>query len=119
MRCCLYDLFFTETKEIIQPHHDILCDNCKKTIIGFRYKCVTCADYDLCPKCEMQETHTHHYMIRIPKPLKFVSSSYIHYFILYGLYFVDGSLFIVLTIYQVSQILIHCLSVPQSPKRQH
>ncbi|CAG9796094.1 unnamed protein product [Diatraea saccharalis] len=52
-------------------HHDIMCNSCNNIILGFRYKCVTCIDYDLCPKCEMLETHPQHYMIRIPKPLKF------------------------------------------------
>ncbi|KAL0810032.1 hypothetical protein ABMA28_010853 [Loxostege sticticalis] len=52
-------------------HNDIVCNSCNKPIRGFRYKCVSCDDYDLCPKCESLETHSHHYMLRIPRPLKF------------------------------------------------
>ncbi|KAM3957299.1 uncharacterized protein ACR2FA_008724 [Aphomia sociella] len=54
-----------------EVHQDIICNSCYSPILGFRYKCVTCIDYDLCPKCEMIETHPEHYMLRIPKPLKF------------------------------------------------
>ncbi|XP_028163058.1 next to BRCA1 gene 1 protein-like isoform X1 [Ostrinia furnacalis] len=53
-------------------HDDIVCNSCHKPIRGFRYKCVSCDDYDLCPKCESMETHSNHYMLRIPKPLKFM-----------------------------------------------
>ncbi|KAJ0171136.1 hypothetical protein K1T71_013335 [Dendrolimus kikuchii] len=52
-------------------HENIICDNCNTIIQGFRYKCVTCLDYDLCSTCEMLETHSEHYMMRMPKPLKF------------------------------------------------
>lgn len=52
-------------------HEDILCNNCKSTITGFRYKCATCLDYDLCANCEMLETHSEHFVIRIATPLKF------------------------------------------------
>ncbi|CAG9570204.1 unnamed protein product [Danaus chrysippus] len=52
-------------------HEGIVCDSCNDQIIGFRYKCVSCENYDLCPKCEALETHPHHYMLRIPRPIKF------------------------------------------------
>ncbi|KPJ19557.1 hypothetical protein RR48_05943 [Papilio machaon] len=52
-------------------HIDIICDNCSKPITGFRYKCVNCDDFDLCQKCEMLEAHSHHFMLRMPQPLKF------------------------------------------------
>ncbi|XP_068624702.1 uncharacterized protein [Battus philenor] len=58
-----------EPQQIV--HSDIICDNCSNPIVGFRYKCVSCIDFDLCQKCEMQEAHSNHYMLRIPKPLKF------------------------------------------------
>ncbi|GBP28607.1 Protein ref(2)P [Eumeta japonica] len=54
-----------------EAHGCVVCDSCYNRIEGYRYKCVTCPDYDLCMKCEMRETHSKHYMLRIPKPLKF------------------------------------------------
>ncbi|CAH0599145.1 unnamed protein product [Chrysodeixis includens] len=54
------------------PAHDhIICDSCHKPIFGFRYKCVTCEDYDLCAKCEMLEAHPQHFFLRVPKPSNF------------------------------------------------
>ncbi|CAH1643941.1 unnamed protein product [Spodoptera littoralis] len=52
-------------------HDNIVCNSCNKSILGFRYKCITCPDYDLCSKCEMLEAHDQHYLLRIPKPVNF------------------------------------------------
>ena len=32
--------------------HAATCDSCQKTIVGVRYKCANCPDYDLCGACE-------------------------------------------------------------------
>lgn len=42
----------SDPREKGEPHVGVTCDNCDKDIHGFRYKCVTCPDYDLCGKCE-------------------------------------------------------------------
>ncbi|KAH8280691.1 hypothetical protein KR018_009192, partial [Drosophila ironensis] len=44
------------------PHWDVNCDGCGSTsLIHYRYKCLRCADYDLCKVCHLRgvETGTH------------------------------------------------------------
>merc|ERR1719317_1494276 len=49
-----------------QIHPGIVCDGCEKTpIVGPRYKCVVCDDFDLCGSCEAAGRHPGHNMIRI------------------------------------------------------
>ncbi|CAH1388432.1 unnamed protein product [Nezara viridula] len=50
-------------------HPDVICDGCEHPLQGFRYKCLVCYDYDLCPDCERSQMHPDHPMIRIPLPL--------------------------------------------------
>ncbi|KAK2753813.1 hypothetical protein FQN55_000177 [Onygenales sp. PD_40] len=41
-------------------HDGICCDNCgMDPILGHRYKCINCEDYDLCHSCEELEVHDH------------------------------------------------------------
>ena len=41
-------------------HTGVSCDNCsKKPIVGIRYKCLTCADYDLCQTCKRNANRVH------------------------------------------------------------
>ena len=50
-------------------HEHIICDGCNKTpIMGYRYKCMVCPDYDLCESCEAQGIHKEHAFIKIRDP---------------------------------------------------
>merc|ERR1712223_865627 len=50
-------------------HHGVTCDGYDKApIVGFRYKCVVCDDYDLCAACEKAGKHPGHNMMRISSP---------------------------------------------------
>jgi len=55
--------------------HDAVCDSCSNRIVGVRYKCSVCADFDLCETCEKKDSIGHneqHPFIKIkrniPKP---------------------------------------------------
>ena len=49
-------------------HPNITCDGCDGPIIGNRYKCLVCSDYDLCEVCEGKGTHKEHNMVRLTSP---------------------------------------------------
>merc|ERR1712107_599122 len=51
-----------------EEHFGVTCDGCQGPVVGFRYKCVKCPDYDLCAKCEGKGFHTGHNMMRIATP---------------------------------------------------
>ena len=62
-----------------QVHPGIVCDVCQGSVVGLRFKCVYCANYDLCKECESTGVHDHHIMLRIgstnlsmPSMLKFI-----------------------------------------------
>lgn len=57
----------TKTEKVVHPK--VYCDNCYGNVVGYRYKCIQCEDYDLCAKCEAKSLHSQHYMIRIPQPM--------------------------------------------------
>jgi sequestosome 1 len=50
-------------------HPGVICDSCTKGIIGVRYKCSTCPDYDLCSECKPKGIHSHHQFMTIEKPM--------------------------------------------------
>lgn len=52
-------------------HFGVTCDNCENgPIIGFRYKCMECEDFDLCGTCEGKMAHNEHVMLRLPGDIK-------------------------------------------------
>ncbi|KAF9055837.1 hypothetical protein BJ165DRAFT_1521806 [Panaeolus papilionaceus] len=55
--------------------HLARCDLCDSTIIGDRYKCLVCPDYDTCTTCFSITTEQHpgHSFIRIRKPEDFIA----------------------------------------------
>src|SRR6185295_4633748 len=32
-------------------HNGVYCDRCEKPIVGVRYKCSCCSDFDMCSEC--------------------------------------------------------------------
>ncbi|KAL2738045.1 E3 ubiquitin-protein ligase MIB2-like isoform X3 [Vespula squamosa] len=53
-----YDLLVFDNAAIGVKHCNIICDGCKKRgIIGMRWKCTECSDYDLCTQCYMADIH--------------------------------------------------------------
>ena len=51
-------------------HKNIICDGCEKEIVGIRYKCYECNDYDLCEECEEKNTVHKHIFLKIREPMK-------------------------------------------------
>jgi len=59
-----------------EEHPNVTCDGCEMPVVGFRYKCVQCPDYDLCGRCETKGLHPGHNLIRISAP----GNAYPHHF---------------------------------------
>ena len=51
-------------------HHGYICDGCEKApIVGNRYKCIVCKDFDYCEECEEKFRDQHkHPFLKIYKP---------------------------------------------------
>lgn len=49
------------SSEVVHAH--VTCDECHTSpIVGIRYKCVVCPDFDVCEKCEAKSTHSHPFL---------------------------------------------------------
>lgn len=57
-----------------QVHPLVTCDGCDGEVVGSRFKCSVCPDYDLCGICEGKGLHAHHQLLRIrnPGPYSFI-----------------------------------------------
>ncbi|KAI3351381.1 hypothetical protein L3Q82_020195, partial [Scortum barcoo] len=51
-------------------HPNITCDGCEGPVVGTRFKCSVCPDYDLCSACQARGTHTEHALLPIWHPLQ-------------------------------------------------
>jgi hypothetical protein len=69
-------------KESSIVHEDIRCNGCQvKPVIGNRFKCSVCEDFDFCEKCELQNyttgNHKHCFiMIRHPNMAEFIRENH-------------------------------------------
>lgn len=52
------------------PHPGVTCDGCEGPVVGTRFKCSVCPDYDLCSTCQAQGKHTEHPLLPIWLPLQ-------------------------------------------------
>ncbi|KAJ1128282.1 hypothetical protein NDU88_006661 [Pleurodeles waltl] len=47
-------------------HPNVICDGCDGPVVGNRFKCTICPDYDLCSTCKAKGLHKEHHMIMFP-----------------------------------------------------
>ncbi|XP_068265565.1 sequestosome-1 isoform X2 [Nyctibius grandis] len=50
-------------------HPNVVCDGCEGPVVGARFKCTVCPDYDLCSTCEGKGVHKEHNMVMFQSPL--------------------------------------------------
>jgi len=57
-------------RSIPPKHVGVICDGCHRSpIVGIRYKCLQCSDYDLCETCaDRQLIHSNHVLAKIRSP---------------------------------------------------
>lgn len=58
--------------EQVPVHRHVICDGCNANpIVGIRYKCLVCPNFDLCEDCEQNGVHPDdHPLAKIVQPLK-------------------------------------------------
>ncbi|KAL1406420.1 hypothetical protein Q8F55_008119 [Vanrija albida] len=56
--------------------HPATCDLCSQTIIGVRWKCLNCPDWDCCSTCakSVDNTHPGHSFVKLHKPTDYVTN---------------------------------------------
>ncbi|XP_074653934.1 E3 ubiquitin-protein ligase MIB2-like [Tubulanus polymorphus] len=65
-----YDLTIFDNAPVGIRHESVICDSCKKQhIMGIRWKCSRCQNFDLCTPCYMSDKHdTNHSFYRYDNP---------------------------------------------------
>ena len=52
-----------------KEHPGICCSQCKENVVGIRYKCLVCKEFNFCEKCEKKFEEEHrHPMLKINNP---------------------------------------------------
>jgi len=51
-------------------HPGVTCDGCEGPIMGPRWKCSVCPDFDLCKPCKRKGIHSEHIFVKIPYRLR-------------------------------------------------
>ncbi|KAL6037092.1 hypothetical protein STEG23_007397 [Scotinomys teguina] len=59
-------------------HPNVICDGCNGPVVGTRYKCSVCPDYDLCNVCEGKGMHREHRKLVFPSPFGQLSDGFSH-----------------------------------------
>ncbi|ELW66878.1 Sequestosome-1 [Tupaia chinensis] len=59
-------------------HPNVICDGCNGPVVGTRYKCSVCPDYDLCGACEGRGLHREHSKLAFPSPFGHLSEGFSH-----------------------------------------
>lgn len=59
-------------------HPNVICDGCNGPVVGTRYKCSVCPDYDLCSVCEGKGLHQGHTKLAFPSPFGHLSEGFSH-----------------------------------------
>ncbi|XP_071941936.1 next to BRCA1 gene 1 protein-like [Antedon mediterranea] len=66
------------SNQVICIHRGIICDGCNNQIVGIRYKCGNCEDFDLCETCELIDSihNPDHVFVKIRRPVSGVGLRY-------------------------------------------
>lgn len=51
-------------------HPGVTCDGCEGPVVGTRFKCSVCPNYDLCSGCQAKGVHTEHALLPIWHPMQ-------------------------------------------------
>lgn len=89
----IFRIYIKEKKECRRDHHrppcaqeasrnmvhpNVICDGCNGPVVGTRYKCSVCPDYDLCSACEGKGLHQEHSKLVFPNPFGHHSEGFHH-----------------------------------------